>query len=151
VFDGLDKCPDTPRGAEVDASGCPLPEERPKAEPLFTPEKKTLVLEGVNFEFNSAKLTPASLTILDKVAASLRDWPEVKVEVGGHTDSVGADAYNAKLSQQRAESVITYLQGAGVAAERMKAKGYGEAKPIADNKTDAGRAKNRRVELTRID
>jgi len=149
VLDGLDKCPDTPRGTKVDASGCPV--EQPKTAPLFTPEKKTLVLEGVNFEFDSAKLTPESLVILDQVAASLRDWPDVRVEVGGHTDSKGAAAYNLKLSDQRADAVVAQLVSKGVAASRLRSQGYGETKPIADNATDAGRARNRRVELTRID
>jgi outer membrane protein OmpA-like peptidoglycan-associated protein len=148
VFDGLDKCPDTPKGAKVDATGCPLPE---KAPPLFTPEKRTLVLEGVNFEHDSAVLTPESTTALDRVAVSLKDWPEVKVEIGGHTDAVGSTAYNEGLSQRRAEAVLEYLNSKGVDATRMTAKGYGETQPIGDDATEDGRAKNRRVELTRVD
>jgi OOP family OmpA-OmpF porin len=147
VLDGIDKCPDTPKGEKVDAVGCPLP----KSAPLFTPEKKTLVLEGVNFEYDSATLTPGSLAVLDTVAASLKDWPEVRVEIGGHTDSRGSDAYNEKLSEKRAASVLEYLASKGIDAARMAAKGYGESKPIADNATDEGRAKNRRVELSRLD
>ncbi len=150
VCDGLDTCAHTPAGKKVDADGCPLPE---KAAPLFTPEDsptKALVLEGVNFEYDSAKLTGDSSTVLDKVAASLKDWPEIKVEIGGHTDSRGSDAYNMKLSLRRAESVRDYLVSAGVPASQLTVKGYGESKPIGDNTTDAGRAKNRRVELTRV-
>jgi outer membrane protein OmpA-like peptidoglycan-associated protein len=145
VPDGADNCPGTPAGAKVDEKGCP------KAEPLFMPGKKSLVLEGVNFETNSADLTADSHAILDKVATSLVEWPDVRVEVGGHTDSSGSSAYNAKLSQSRAESVMNYLAGKGVAASRMTAKGYGEDSPIADNATREGRAKNRRVELTKAD
>ena len=148
VFDGIDRCPDTPKGAKVDATGCPLPE---KAPPLFTPEKKSLVLEGVNFEFDSAALRPDSLAVLDKVAVSMRDWPEVRIEVGGHTDAQGSTSHNQKLSEQRAESVRDYLAGKGIEASRMTTKGYGESNPIADNATEEGRAKNRRVELTRLD
>jgi outer membrane protein OmpA-like peptidoglycan-associated protein len=146
VYDGLDDCPDTPRGRKVDDRGCP---EQEKAAPLFE-NKKKLVLEGVNFETNSARLTSGSLAILDRVAASLVDSPEVKVEIGGHTDSSGSDSHNKALSSARAESVRDYLVSKGVAASRLVAKGYGESAPIADNSTAAGRAKNRRVELTRI-
>lgn len=151
VYDGLDDCPDTPRGRKVDARGCPEPEkEREKPAPLFE-NKKTLVLEGVNFETNSAKLTRDSHAVLDRVARSLIDSPEVKVEVGGHTDSVGSESHNRALSSARAASVRDYLVGKGVEASRLVSKGYGESKPVADNATAAGRAKNRRVELTRID
>ena len=92
--------------------------------------------------------SPTSEAVLEKVAASLVDWSDVKLEVGGHTDGRGADAYNMKLSQARAETVLNYLGAKGVAASRLTAKGFGKTLPIADNKTDAGRAKNRRVELT---
>lgn len=176
VFDGLDKCPDTPAGVKVNADGCPLdsdgdgipdyldkcptvpapgtadgcpppvvePEPTPAAEPA-APRK--LTLEGVNFDSDSARLRPESLTILGNAAATLKEWGEVKVEVAGHTDSVNSDAYNLRLSQRRAEAVRAYLIKEGVAAERLTAKGYGESSPVADNKTAAGRAKNRRVEL----
>ena len=178
VPDGLDKCPDTPRGARVDTTGCPTdgdkdgvsdgldqcPDSKPgvkvdekgceiivKAPQLFEMEKKTLVLEGVHFEVNKAELTPDSLTVLDMVAASLKDWPEVKVEIGGHTDSTGGTKHNLELSQKRAEAVQAYLVSRGVDASRLAAKGYGKAKPVADNKTAEGKTKNRRVELTRTD
>ena len=85
------------------------------------------------------------------MALSLKQWPEIRVEVAGHTDSVGNDGYNLKLSSQRADSVRAYLEGKGVAASRMTAKGYGEKNPIADNATEGGRDKNRRVELKRLD
>ena len=77
----------------------------------------------------------------------MKAWPEVKVEVAGYTDSKGADAYNLKLSGERAESVRAYLVSKGVPAASLIAKVYGEANPIATNDTDAGRAKNRRVEF----
>lgn len=141
VPDGTDKCPGTPKGTEVDATGCPVVQQ------LFTPEKKKLTLEGVNFETNSAKLTPGSRTTLDKVAASLKAYPDVKVEISGHTDSQGDDTHNYNLSQKRAEAVKDYLVGRGVDGSQLTAKGYGENNPIADNGTPAGREKNRRVEL----
>lgn len=120
-------------------------------EPMFEHGSRNLILEGVNFITDSAELTTESRAILDRTAASLRRSPGVRVEVGGHTDSVADDAYNLELSQRRAETVRAYLIHAGVAADRLEAKGYGETRPIAPNDTDAGRARNRRVELTRID
>ena len=149
VWDGLDKCPNTPRGDKVDAQGCTI--APPKAPPLFEAEKRTLILEGVNFDSDKADIKPEAAAILDKVAASLRDWPEVRVEVGGHTDSTNTAAHNLDLSRRRAESVKNYLVAKGIDASRLSAKGYGEERPIVDNKTVEGRAKNRRVELTRID
>jgi OOP family OmpA-OmpF porin len=143
VCDGMDKCADTPAGKKVDATGCPISE--------FIPEpEKPVVLHGVNFETNKSLLTASSKTILDQVAASLVDRPDVKVEIGGHTDSKGSDAYNLKLSNSRADAVMQYLISKGVKAENLTAKGYGESMPIADNKTEEGRADNRRVELKRI-
>lgn len=134
VADGLDKCPNTTAGARVDADGCPL----------------RLVLEGVTFETGSATLTAGAKTVLDGVAQSLITNTDVKVEVGGHTDSTGARATNVRLSQSRAEAVVAYLVSKGVPAGRLSAKGYGPDEPIADNKTADGRAKNRRVELRRV-
>jgi outer membrane protein OmpA-like peptidoglycan-associated protein len=145
VWDGIDKCPDTPRGTPVRPDGCP------KEAPLFTDDKKTLILEGVFFEFDKAVLKPVSRETLDRVARSLADWPEVRVEVGGHTDGIGTDEYNEDLSFRRAGAVKDYLATHGVAADRMTVRGYGESQPIADNRTSAGRAKNRRVVLTKLD
>jgi len=120
------------------------PAPAPAIEPA-APRK--LTLEGVNFDNDSAKLRPESIAILDNAAATLKEWGEVKVEVAGHTDSVNSDAYNLRLSQRRAEAVRAYLIKQGVAADRLTAKGYGEANPVADNKTADGRYQNRRVEL----
>jgi len=145
VYDGIDKCPDTPRGTPVNADGCP------KAAPLFEPGRRTLILEGVFFEFNKATLLPRSEETLDRVARSLLDWPEVRIEVAGHTDWIGSDAYNQDLSRRRAQAVREFLLARGVPAERMTAQGYGESRPIADNHSDEGRSKNRRVELRRLD
>lgn len=144
VWDGIDECPNTPRGAEVDSKGCPV------RKALFEPNKRKLILEGVNFEFNSAKLTSDSYTVLDRVVLALQDWPEIRVEVGGHTDSKGSDEYNLGLSDRRAKAVRDYLVSRGVSRSRLEAKGFGEGYPITTNETDAGRAKNRRVELTKL-
>ncbi len=147
VCDGLDKCPGTPRGAKVDANGCPPP----PPPPVFIPQsKKELVLEKVYFETDSAKLKPESAETLDKVAASLKDFPDVKIQVAGHTDSTGSAAHNMKLSEARAASVMEYLVSKGVNPANLSAKGYGETEPVADNKTAEGKAQNRRVGLRRL-
>lgn len=109
----------------------------------------TLVLEGVNFGPNHhGVLQPDSFAKLDHAAATLKNkWGLTKVEVAGHTDSRGMDSFNLKLSQRRAEAVRNYLIAKGISAERLTARGYGEARPVADNATEGGRYKNRRVEL----
>ncbi len=139
VLDAADKCPNTPKGVAVDASGCPIVQEI----------KAALILEGVTFSTNSAEISPNAGKVLDEVANSLLAWPDVKVEIGGHTDSSGNDALNKTLSQARADSVREYLIAKGVAAERITAVGYGEEKPVADNGTADGKRLNRRVEVTR--
>ena len=175
VYDGLDKCPDTPRGAVVDARGCPVDSDKdgvydgldkcpgtpagtkvdangcPERKTMFEPGKKTLVLEGVNFAIDSAELTPESGETLDRVVSELKEWPEVRVEIGGHTDWTGEDAYNMDLSHRRSESVRAYLVSKGISASRLEARGYGETRPVASNETAAGRTKNRRVELKKLD
>jgi len=148
VCDGVDQCPGTAAKLTVDAKGCPPP---PPA-PVFIPEvKKELVLQGVYFETNSSKLKPESAETLDKVAASLKDFPDVKIQVAGHTDSTGSAALNMRLSEARAKSVMDYLISKGVNPAMLSKKGYGKNEPIADNKTAEGRAKNRRVGLRRVE
>lgn len=114
-----------------------------------TPEKP-VILEGVNFASNKAVLRENATRILDLVAQSLIDHPDVKVEIGGHTDSDGKDEYNLTLSEKRAKAVMDYLVKKGVPAEQLTFKGYGETQPIADNTTPEGKAQNRRVELKRM-
>ncbi len=108
-----------------------------------------LPLYGVTFDYNKAVLKPESDAILGKAAALLVAKPALKVEVQGHTDNVGGDAYNLQLSKDRAASVMTWLGGHKVDKARMTSAGYGKTMPIADNGTDVGRAKNRRVELVK--
>jgi outer membrane protein OmpA-like peptidoglycan-associated protein len=112
--------------------------------------EKPVILEGVNFQTNKAILLENAQRILDLVAASLIAHPDVKVEIGGHTDADGSDQYNLKLSDKRANAVQDYLIKKGVPAAQLTAKGYGETQPIADNTTPDGKAKNRRVELKRM-
>jgi outer membrane protein OmpA-like peptidoglycan-associated protein/opacity protein-like surface antigen len=140
VLDAQDKCPNTPTGIPVDADGCPVVKEI----------LEDLVLEGVNFKISSDELTPESAQVLDDVAESLQAWPDVRVEVGGHTDSTGSAEFNRELSRQRAESVRQFLIDRGVDGDRITAIGYGEDQPVADNSTPIGRAANRRVELKRV-
>lgn len=106
-----------------------------------------IVLRGVNFEFDRANLTVNARTILDDVAAELHKYPDIAVEISGHTDAKGSDSYNQNLSDDRAHSVVGYLEAKGIDASRMSSVGLGESKPVADNETDEGRELNRRVEL----
>lgn len=110
-----------------------------------------MTLSGVNFDFNKATLKPESTPVLETAAALLKAKPTVAVEVQGHTDAVGDDATNQKLSEARAETVCAWLVGHGTEAKRLSAHGYGRSQPVADNGSSEGRAKNRRVELRRTD
>ncbi|HEY6947754.1 MAG TPA: OmpA family protein, partial [Gemmatimonadales bacterium] len=141
VPNSRDKCPNTPNGQVVDENGCPV---------LFEGTKKSVILKGVNFEINKAVLTDESKLILKDVATSLAARPDVRVEVQGHTDISGGRPLNMRLSQARAKAVESFLEENGVSPAQLTAKGYGPDKPIATNKTAAGRAQNRRVELVRL-
>ncbi len=103
--------------------------------------------DAVTFDFNSAALKSQFYPALDQVAGTMADYNQTVVEVSGHTDSVGSDAYNQTLSEQRAQSVTNYLVGKGLMRQRFEVVGMGERYPIASNDTDAGRAQNRRVEI----
>jgi outer membrane protein OmpA-like peptidoglycan-associated protein len=118
---------------------------------LMLERKKNLVLTGVTFESSKSRLTLDAKKVLDFVAQSVKAHPEVKIEVGGYTDSVGSAAYNKRLSLARARAVRVYLIEEGAAADQLTAVGYGEATPVASNDTEEGRAQNRRVELRRLD
>jgi outer membrane protein OmpA-like peptidoglycan-associated protein len=114
----------------------------------FTDTK--IITHGITFDYNKATIKPESMGVLNMIVQVMKDNSELKFEVGGHTDSDGEDAYNLKLSQQRAETVKAQLEKMGVAAARLTAKGYGESKPAADNNTPEGKANNRRVEFVKI-
>jgi OmpA-OmpF porin, OOP family len=133
VADGADRCADTPAGLAVDAHGCV--------------EIEKIVLKGVSFEMGSAKLLPEAHATLRTIASAMKASPAVRVEVGGHTDSIGTQERNARLSQRRADAVRAFLVGEGVDAARLTAKGYGESRALESNETTAGRANNRRVEF----
>jgi OmpA-OmpF porin, OOP family len=106
-----------------------------------------VALYGVLFDFNKSTLQPESAPVLLKVADLMAKDATLKLEVQGHTDNVGSDAYNQTLSEARARAVVDWLTKHGTAAGRLAAKGYGKTMPVADNDTDEGRAKNRRVEI----
>ena len=139
VPDSQDKCEGTLEGLRVDGNGC------------VSDTKQKIVLKGVTFVPSSAELTPDAKKVLDEAYEALAGQENLKVEVGGHTDSQGDDKFNAALSQRRANSVKAYLVGKGIAKERLTAMGYGESQPVADNKVKEGRAQNRRVELKILD
>jgi len=136
VLNADDKCPNTPAGEAVGPDGCPI--------------AVIIDLRGVNFEFDKATLTTDSISILDQAVDVLTRYPTMKVEVAGHTDAVGTDAYNQGLSERRARVVYEYLGGHGIAADRLSGpNGYGESRPIDSNQTSEGRARNRRTELVK--
>jgi outer membrane protein OmpA-like peptidoglycan-associated protein len=129
-------------GTEVKNGTDPL-----KADVLKIEEGGRIVLEGINFETNKAVILPESEEILMKAYQTLRTNPTLKVEIGGHTDDVGSDAPNQKLSERRAKSVVDWLVKKGIDAGRLAAKGYGEKQPMVPNTSVENRAKNRRIEF----
>lgn len=146
VPDIYDKCPNTPAGAKVDGAGCPLA----PAKIIITEEDRKVVREAIQnleFEFGKATIKEHSYPSLNRVAQILIN-KNFSLKLAGHTDNVGSDAANLKLSKDRAESVKSYLVSQGANPSRIEATGYGETQPIASNKTAAGRQKNRRVEFT---
>ena len=108
---------------------------------------KTIVLNNIYFETGKAVIQTEFSTDLDKLVRFLKDNPATRLEIQGHTDNTGSQAFNAKLSQSRADSVVNYLKNNGIEGSRLSAKGYGPSQPVADNKTKEGRARNRRVEM----
>jgi outer membrane protein OmpA-like peptidoglycan-associated protein len=129
----------------------PAPEPAPPPPPPPRAEAKADRIdlsETVQFETESAVLLDRSKTLLDDVARELNDHPEIrKVQIEGHTDSTAGNRHNIKLSRERVASVRSYLIGKGVDPKRLATKAFGETKPIASNKTEEGRAKNRRVDF----
>jgi outer membrane protein OmpA-like peptidoglycan-associated protein len=130
-----DKCPDQPGLKQY--QGC-LPEKA---------KKFTGSIKGINFATGSAKILPNSFKVLDGAVAVLKEFPTMRIRIEGHTDNVGKPDKNQALSENRANAVRDYFVKKGIDASRLEAKGYGEAKPVQDNKTAAGRAANRRIEF----
>ena len=168
IYDNLDQCPGTSRGTAVDAQGCPLPLPAKPAGPTdmdgdgvndgddFCPDtpqgadvdnRGCWVLQGVEFETNKADIRPQYEAKLGEVVDVLHRNPHVKVQIQGHTDSVGNAEYNRQLSEKRARAVMEWLIEDGIDRNRLSAAGLGETRPIANNDTAEGRERNRRVEL----
>lgn len=172
VCDDLDRCANTPRGESVDENGCsesqsgapappaatppspPAPAPAPKPAPRSEVERKlvesgTVRLENILFETNSANLLPESEKSLNEAGEALSKYPDLRIEIGGHSDTRGAAAANRRLSQARAESVRTYLLDhfSALREGNLVAKGYGESQPITQERNAAELQENRRVEL----
>jgi len=138
VTDDIDQCPNTPAGTRVDSVGCPLP----------VAQVASIKLK-VNFGFDSDVVQEQYFSDLGELAAFLKRFEDVYVDIEGHTDSVGPEDYNMGLSQRRAQAVVDLLVNEhGIAPQRLKAAGFGESQPVADNGTEEGRAMNRRVMAT---
>lgn len=166
VPDSKDRCPNTPKGAPVDADGCPLDSDGDgvpdykdncpgtprgaKVDPKGCEIAGNITINTTtdHFDFDSANLKPAMESELDAVAAKVNaSKGDEMLDVVGHTDSTGPEGYNQGLSERRAQAAADYLAGKGISASKMTVKGMGESAPIADNATRAGRAMNRRVEI----
>jgi outer membrane protein OmpA-like peptidoglycan-associated protein len=174
VANAADRCPNTPKGETVDANGCgacqrdtdndgvpdcndscPSTSAGNKVDQVgcrLLGDNGAIILHGVTFATGKSVLTPNAKVVLDGVAMEMQKYfaevPSLRVEVGGHTDNTGSMKTNMRLSAARAASVEKYLESKGIDADRLVSKGYGPDKPVADNKTKAGRAENRRTELT---
>jgi OmpA-OmpF porin, OOP family len=144
VCDTADLCPETPKGTVVDAKGCPVEKKAAVGDPNHK-------FEDVHFAFDKSDLTDYAKSLLDNAAKVINDlsknYPQLKVDVAGHTDSIGTDGYNQSLSERRAVVVKQYLQRKGVDAGRISTQAYGEARPKATNDSEEGRALNRRSEV----
>ncbi|WP_085715598.1 OmpA family protein [Pseudomonas sp. B28(2017)] len=148
VFDRRDRCPDTPANTPVEHHGCPMPQYPAASVKPESAQSEVITLsDDVLFAFNQSDLTPTAKSRLDALMSKFEDADVVSIKVVGHTDSVGSDVYNQALSERRASSVAEYLLSQGVAPNKVTSEGKGESQPIADNETEEGRAKNRRVDL----
>jgi OOP family OmpA-OmpF porin len=142
ILDEVDKCPDQPetKNGFQDADGCP--DELPKEVARFAG-----VIKGIEFDFGKATIRKESNKVLDDAIKVLKQYPELKIMVSGHTDNVGEPQKNVELSQERANSVKEYMVGKGIETGRIETRGAGPNEPVADNSTDKGRQENRRIEF----
>ena len=128
VIDADDRCPGTPPGADVNKVGC-------------------WIIKGLLFDFGKADIKPEYEPFLDNVVRVLNKNPDMLIEIQGHTDSIGSEAFNMKLSIKRAQAVADYLKAHGINANRLTVTGFGKTRPVAPNDTEEGRAQNRRVQI----
>lgn len=149
VTDDKDSCPSQPetRNDYLDDDGCP----DTKPQRIEVTANQIVIKQRINFASGKATILSDSFPVLDDVAQALKDYPRLRVEIGGHTDNVGDDGVNQRLSKQRADAVYAYLVQHGIRADRLVAVGYGETRPIDTNMTDAGKLANRRVEFVILD
>ncbi len=149
VPDYLDKCPNTPKHEQVDESGCPIKKvEIIKEVPVI---KEVVLSAGASFGVGSAVLLPGAYTDLDKIAQTMFEEKTSKWLIEGHTDNLGSAANNKKLSLKRANAVLNYFVSKGISKNRFTVRGMGPDYPVADNRTEEGRTKNRRVVILRVD
>ncbi|MBE0570575.1 MAG: OmpA family protein [Ignavibacteriaceae bacterium] len=148
VPDHLDQCPGTLPGVQVDERGCELVIAPP---PPPVDLNQLILSSETSFEFNSAQLKPAAFPELDKMLEQMKKYPLSRWRIEGHTDNVGSEEGNIKMSQMRAESVLNYFVSRGIPQVRFEVIGIGSKQPVADNATPEGKAKNRRVEIKRVD
>jgi OOP family OmpA-OmpF porin len=161
VMDDLDQCPDTPQGAAVDEQGCPLDSDGDGVADYLdqcpdTPKGAIVTSMGcsarewvVLFDFDKFEIKPEAYPVLDKIVSLVKQNPQMKMEIQGHTDNVGSAEYNQKLSENRAKAIVDYLVRNGIDPKKLDYRGYGLTQPVASNDTEDGRAENRRVELER--
>jgi outer membrane protein OmpA-like peptidoglycan-associated protein len=146
VMDDKDLCPNTQANVQVDAEGCPIELTEREVELL---DKGTITARDIHFETAKWDILPESRPILDEIGKILIQWPRLRIEIGGHADARGSDAYNMDLTQKRAQAVLDYLltNFPQIQRDQYTARGYGERAPVASNRTVEGMARNRRVEF----
>ena len=161
VDDDMDKCPRTPAGVSVDGVGCPLDSDGDGVPDYLdqcprTPKGATVnevgcwVCKGVEFDFDKWDIKPQYYPNLDEAVKCMEQHSSIHVEIQGHTDNIGTEEYNQRLSEKRAKAVMDYFVKEGITQERLSAVGYGLSRPVATNETPEGRAMNRRVQLKPI-
>jgi outer membrane protein OmpA-like peptidoglycan-associated protein len=145
IFDDFDRCVSEPETVNeyMDEDGCP--DEAPAF--VRITEDKIEIDQKIQFTSGKSRILSVSFPILDSVAQVMKDYPDVTIQIEGHTDSDGSEGYNLRLSQSRADAVRAYLTEQGITAARLESVGYGETRPIDTNRTTAGKANNRRVEF----
>jgi outer membrane protein OmpA-like peptidoglycan-associated protein/opacity protein-like surface antigen len=146
VCDGLDLCPNTPQGARVDKDGCPIEITQRETEML---DKGVITVRDIYFDTAKWDIKPESNKTLNELCTIFKQWPTLQIEIGGHADARGSDAYNQGLTEKRANSVLDWFKAncADANLTNFTAVGYGESRPVGSNKTAKGMALNRRVEF----
>jgi outer membrane protein OmpA-like peptidoglycan-associated protein len=145
ILDVDDACPLVKgvKNEDPAKNGCP-PEKKKK---IFVGRNEIQLLEPIQFEYNKSTILEVSYPILDEVVALMKERETLRLGIYGHTDNQGAADYNKRLSDRRAASVVKYIVGKGISGNRLESEGFGMERPVADNETEEGRAKNRRVEF----